>query len=334
MTIDRRMFIGLALAGGAAAAQRAPAQQWGDPPTPARSDPNAPTWPPKESYRLWPRRAPGTPGKLPAANLTMNGPREYRELWVRGVAVPQLHVFRPARPDGSALLSLPGGGYQFLSVQNEGLDVAQHFNALGTTVFVLSYRLPGEGWRNRHLVPLQDAQRAMRLIRSRAADFRIDPARLGVVGFSAGGHLAADLAAAFAEQTYENVDDADLLSARPAFAALVYPVTSLRPRQGQSRSGLNLLGEGAAPALVDARSPVLRVSAASPPSFLVHSLDDPVVPLENSLEWIAACRAAKVPVEAHLFAAGGHGYGLHLAKDLPGSKWPDLFAAWMRKNGG
>jgi acetyl esterase/lipase len=263
----------------------------------------------------------------------MNGPKGARELWVRGVPDPQLHVFRPARPDGSALLSLPGGGYQFLSVQNEGLDVAQRFSALGTTVFVLTYRLPGEGWKDRHLVPLQDAQRAMRLIRARAKEFDIDPARLGVVGFSAGGHLAADLATAYAERTYANVDEADRQSARPAFAGLVYPVTSVRPR-GQSRSGLGLLGPDASPALMDARSPVLHVTAQTPPSFLVHSLDDPVVPLENSLEWIAACRQAKVQVEAHLFAAGGHGYGLHLAKDLPGSSWPELFALWMRKNGG
>ena len=332
MAIDRRALIGLSLGAGLLAAGSARAQ-WGDPPTPAEGDPDAPAWPSRETYRLWPTRPPGAPGKLPSPNPTMNGPKGARELWVRGVPDPQLHVFRPARPDGSALLSLPGGGYQFLSVQNEGLDVAQRFTALGTTVFVLTYRLPGEGWKDRHLVPLQDAQRAMRLIRARAKEFDIDPARLGVVGFSAGGHLAADLATAYAERTYANVDEADRQSARPAFAGLVYPVTSVRPR-GQSRSGLGLLGPDASPALMDARSPVLHVTAQTPPSFLVHSLDDPVVPLENSLEWIAACRQAKVQVEAHLFAAGGHGYGLHLAKDLPGSSWPELFALWMRKNGG
>src|SRR5436305_9462135 len=138
----------------------------------------------------------------------MNGPHGSRELWLRGIASPEIQVYRPARPDGSALLALPGGGYGFLSVQNEGLDVAERFNAERTTIFVLAYRLPGEGWANRHLVPLQDAQRAMRLIRSRAADLRIDPARLGVIGFSAGGHLAAHLAPAFATPTYAPVDGA------------------------------------------------------------------------------------------------------------------------------
>lgn len=219
MTIDRRTLIGLTLSAGLLPG-RAPAQ-WGDPATPAVGDPDAPAWPSREMYRLWPKRAPGTPAKLPEPNPTMNGPRGARELWLRGIAEPQLHVFRPAKPDGSALLTLPGGGYQFLSVQNEGLDAAQRFNALGTTMFVLAYRLPGEGWANRHLVPLQDAQRAMRLIRSRAAEFHVDPARLGVLGFSAGGHLAADLATAYREQIYAAVDAADRLSARPNFVGLV-----------------------------------------------------------------------------------------------------------------
>jgi acetyl esterase/lipase len=228
MEIGRRALLGGAL--GAGVARAAAAQQWGDPPTPAWGDPAAPPWPAKERFALWPGVPPGAPPTLPAPHPTMNGPAGARELWLREIAVPEVHVFRPARPDGSALLALPGGGYQFLSVQNEGLDVAQRHNGWGTTVFVLAYRLPGEGWAERHLVPLQDAQRAMRLIRARAADFRIDPARLGIVGFSAGGHLAADLATAHAEPVYRPLDAADRLSARPAFAGLVYPVTTLRRR--------------------------------------------------------------------------------------------------------
>jgi acetyl esterase/lipase len=325
--------LGGALGAGLISATAA-AAQWGDPPTPAAGDPDAPAWPSQEVYKLWPKTAPGAPATLPAPNPTMNGPKGARELWLRGVSQAELHVFRPAKPDGSALLSLPGGGYEFLSVQNEGIDVAQRFNAAGTTVFVLVYRLPGEGWSDRHLVPLQDAQRAMRLIRARARRFNIDPARLGVIGFSAGGHLAADLATAFGERTYAAVDEADRLPARPAFAGLIYPVTSLKYWRRRPDSGTPLLGRNPPPQLVEARSPVLHVTAETPPCFLVHSLDDPVVALENSLDWIAACRAAKVPVEAHLFAAGGHGYGLHLPKDLPGSSWPDIFATWMRKNGG
>ena len=335
MRIGRRTLLGAAGLFATASAGAANAQGWGDPATPAAGDPDAPLWPAKERFRLWPGAAPGAPRTLPAFNPTMNGPRGRRELWLRGVAVPEVLVFRPARPDRSALLSIPGGGYQFVSVQNEGLDVAQRFNASRTTVFVLAYRLPGEGWGNRHLVPLQDAQRAMRLIRARATELGIDPARLGVVGFSAGGHLAADLAVAHDERIYDRIDAADSQSARPAYVGLVYPVTTLRPRGPNSRSMDTLLGANPPAAQVDARSPVLRVRKETPPAFLVHSIDDPAVPLENSLDWIAASRVAGVPVEAHLFTSGGHGYGVQMmAPDLPVARWPELFHLWLRKHGG
>jgi acetyl esterase/lipase len=263
----------------------------------------------------------------------MNNAPPNRELWIRGVPMPEVHVFRAAHPDGSSLLAVPGGGYEFLSVQNEGMDAAERFNADRTTVFVLTYRLPGEGWADRSLAPLQDAQRAMRLIRSRAAELRIDPARLGILGFSAGGHLGADLAVSFDQPTYKPVDAADRLSARPAFAGLIYPVTTLGAEtHGGSRD--NLLGPNAAADLIAARSPVLHVSGSTPPSFVVAAFDDGTVPIDNSFEWIAACRNAKVSVEANLLAEGGHGFGFRLPRDNPGSLWPDLFALWMREHGG
>lgn len=263
----------------------------------------------------------------------MSGDANYRQLWIKGIATPEVNVFRPALPDGSAILVIPGGGYEFIAVQNEGVDAAERFNADRTTIFVLSYRLPAESWADRSVVPLRDAQRAMRLIRSRAADFRIDPARLGVLGFSAGGHLAADLAVSFEERVYEPVDAADRLSARPAFAGLIYPVTTLGVgTHGGSRD--NLLGPKPAPDLIAARSPVLHISTATPPSFIVAAFDDGTVPVDNSLAWVAACRKANVSVEANLFAEGGHGFGFHLPRDNPGSRWPDLFALWMRKHGG
>jgi acetyl esterase/lipase len=255
-------------------------------------------------------------------------------LFVRGVPLPELHVFRPARPDGSAMLSIPGGGYDFVSVQNEGLDVAHRFNPEGMTVFVLTYRLPGEGWPNRDQVAIQDAQRAMRLIRSRAAEFRIDPARLGVVGFSAGGHLAADLAVSFGEPSYAPVDAADRLSARPAYAGLVYPIVSLTPRDSGTGAIEKLTGPNPPTAIIAARSPLLKVRKDVPPSFLVHATDDPVVPVEHSIRWLTACRAAGAKCEAHIFAEGSHGFGLTLPDNQPGSRWPELFALWLRKNGG
>jgi len=201
-------------------------------------------------------------------------------------------------------------------------------------VFVLTYRLPAEGWSNRALVPLQDAQRAIRLIRARSADLRIDPARLGVIGFSAGGHLASDLAVSFDQATYKSVDAADSQSARPAFVGLIYPVTTVERAKSHGGSRDNLLGAGASSELITARSPLLHVGPATPPSFVVHAFDDGTVPVGNSIDWVAASRNAKVPVEAYLLAEGGHGFGFHLPRDNPGSRWPDLFALWMRKHGG
>jgi acetyl esterase/lipase len=313
-------------------AAAAAAQDYHDP-SEIASGPAAPPWPSKERFALWPGPPPEAPRQLPRPEWTMSGDASYRQLWIKGVAAPEVNVFRPALPDGSAILAIPGGGYSFIAVQNEGVDAAERFNAERTTIFVLSYRLPGEGWVDRSIAPLQDAQRAMRLIRSRAVEFRIDPARLGILGFSAGGHLAADLAVSFDQPTYKPVDAADRLSARPAFAGLIYPVTTLGAEtHGGSRD--NLLGSNAAGDLIAARSPVLHVSPSTPPSFVVAAFDDGTVPIDNSFEWIAACRKAKVSVEAHLLSEGGHGFGFHLPRDNPGSRWPDLFALWLREHGG
>jgi acetyl esterase/lipase len=331
MQVARRAFLGTWLAALAAASVRA--QEWG-PPTLAAGDPAAPSWPSRERFALWPGSLPGRPSKPIVANWTMNGPQGGRMLFVRGVPFPEVHVFRPSRPDGSAMLSIPGGGYDFVSVQNEGLDVAHRFNPEGMTVFVLTYRLPGEGWPNRDRVAIQDAQRAMRLIRSRAAEFRIDPARLGVVGFSAGGHLAADLAVSFGEPFYAPVDAADRLSARPAYAGLIYPIVSLTPPDSGTGAIEKLTGPNPPAAIVAARSPLLKVRKDIPPSFLAHAADDPVVPVEHSIRWLTACRAAGAKCEAHIFAEGNHGFGLGLPDNQPGSRWPELFALWLRKNGG
>ena len=307
--------------------------QW-DRPTPAIGDPDTPRWPPGEHFTLWPGKPPGAPAAPIKPNWTMNGPKGERQLWIRGVSFPKVHVFRPAKPNGSALLVLPGGGYGFLSVQNEGTNAARRFAAEGITVFVLEYRLPGEGWANRNLVPLQDTQRAMRLIRSRAATLKIDPAKLGVLGFSAGAHLAADLAVSHAERTYSPVDGADALSAKPAYVGLVYPVATLVDPGGTSQSADRLLGPSPTRALLESRSPLLHVNKDTPPSFLVHAMDDAQVPHTNASRWIEAASKAGSIVESHIFAEGGHGFGLSLSRDLPGSRWPELFSLFLRKHGG
>ena len=328
--IPRRAFLGASFALFAAAAARA---QW-DKPTPAIGDPDTPRWPPGEHFALWPGKPPGAPAVPIKPDWTMNGPKGERQLWIRGVAAPTVHVFRPAKPNGSAMLVIPGGGYGFLSVQNEGTNAARRFTADGITVFVLEYRLPGEGWSNRSLVPLQDTQRAMRLIRSRAKAFRIDPAKLGVLGFSAGGHLAADLAVSHTELTYSPVDAADALSAKPAYVGLLYPVATLVDPGGTSQSADRLLGPAPPRALLGSRSPLLHVSKDMPPSFLAHAMDDPQVPPTNTFRWVEAARKAGAVVESHVFAEGGHGFGLSLSRVLPGSRWPEVFSLFLRRHGG
>ena len=281
-------------------------------------------WNAAEVIRLWPSappnggfaRQPERPDAIPN--------------FITNVAMPELRVFRPENPNGRSLLSIPGGAYRFVSIANEGVDVANAMTAKGYTVFVLVYRLPGEGWSGREDVPLQDAQRAVRLIRAQSARFGLAPYKLYAIGFSAGGHLAATLATGFAEPVYAAVDAADGLSASPNGVGLIYPVISHAPGVGHAESSRFLLGENPSAQLVAKRSPALHASAETPPVFLMHAIDDPAVPVENSLLMIEALRTAGRPVEAHLFEEGGHGFGLG-APGLPVRKWIELLTAWIER---
>jgi acetyl esterase/lipase len=291
--------------------------------------------PASATITLWPGQPPGSPPPpdlpLPRLKRTpVSGGKEYR---LKGVAAPALFVYRPARPNGAALIVMPGGGYSFLSIENEGSAPATFFTDFGYTVFVLSYRLPGEGWTNRADAPLQDALRAVRLVRSHAKTYAIDPERVAVLGFSAGGHVAASLATDHALPLYNAVDAADTLSARPALVGLMYAVTTMKPLETHSVSRANLLGATPSAELVARRSPLLHIGAGTPPCFVACALDDPVVPPFCSIDWLAACQAAKVPVEGHFFEKGGHGFGLRLSTDNPGALWPELFRLWMGKHG-
>lgn len=325
MQIDRRTLIGGAAALSLATGARA---QTGA--TPYVLGTGTAAWPPREHFKLWPGSPPGAPSPLPTNNFTING--SFRELWLRGVSEPMVGVYRPAKPDGRAVLSIPGGGYNFVSVENEGVDVAKALTPHGITVFVLAYRLPGEGWANRVDVPLQDAQRAMRLIRANAAKYGIDPAKLGLAGFSAGGHLGGMLAVGHADPVYKPADAADTASARPAYAGLIYPAMSFHSAGFEDRKSNGLWGETTDIATRDRYTPLTRIDAQTPPIFLVHAIDDGTVPIRQSLATIEACLAHKVPVEAHLFEKGGHGFGaLHLPADSPGRLWTDVFARWTAK---
>lgn len=282
-------------------------------------------WQRAPAVPLWPDGPPGggfTPGILP---------EDSPPVFQHNIDRPYLRLFRPSRGNGRALLVIPGGAYTFVSIDNEGVDVGKALSAVGYTIFVLVYRLPGEGWANRADVPLQDAQRSMRLIRSLASRYDYDPAQVGVLGFSAGGHLAASLVTGFAERVYIPADAADRLDARPFAAGLVYPVISMTSPVTHAESRTHLLGVDPRPDEVERRSPALQVSMATPPTFLVHALDDPAVPPENSIEMMQALRAARRPVEAHFFEEGGHGFGLGPA-DLPVRRWPEAFAAFLDRH--
>ncbi len=248
-----------------------------------------------------------------------------------GVTQPTLAVFRPAVPEGSAVLILPGGGYQRLSIDIEGYDVARVMNKSGVTAFVLTYRLPHEGWQDAPDVPLQDAQRAIRLIRANAARFSIEPLRVGVLGFSAGGHLAASLATRSDAKVYPMLDEADAESAAPVTAALLYPVITMLPPFAHEASRAQLLGDNPSTELRGAYSCERLVTRDTPPCFIAATLDDPDVPPDNSLEMLASLRVAHVESELHLFSAGGHGFGLAIGE--PAGAWPELFVRWARTHG-
>ncbi|TDW59932.1 acetyl esterase/lipase [Novosphingobium sp. PhB55] len=287
-----------------------------------------------EVVPLWPGAAPGAPA-APIHRKVADQSRDPAkpDRWVTGIDRPVLVVKRPARPNGSAMLIVPGGGYGFLSYDNEGTSQAAWLNARGVTAFILLYRLPGEGWSQREDVPLQDAQRAMRLIRAGASRFGIDPGKVGVLGFSAGGHLAGSLATRHSERVYQPVDQADSQSAAPQVAGLVYPVVSLLAPFTHVGSRDNLLGPGSTPAMQKPRSVEERVDGATCPTFLVHAADDGLVPPANSIALFQALQEAKRASALHIFENGGHGFGVRLPATMQAAAWPSLFASFAATHG-
>ena len=328
MTLNRRTLMGLAATGMAGAA-------FGQTPPPATGGALPAGLPqPTETIDLWPKGAPGAPagGLKETVNERSTDP-QLTDRAVFGVSRPRMAAFRPSRPNGAAVLITPGGGYRWVVVDKEGYELGRWLSARGYTVFVLFYRLPGEGWSAGPNVVLQDSQRAMRLIRHRAASFGIDPERVAAMGFSAGGHACADLAARFATPVYDAVDQADSLSARPFVAAPIYPVISMSAPMAHAGSREKLIGATASAALETAHSPHLNIPANAPPHFILHAEDDDVVPVENALVLRAALRAKNIPVETHLFTHGGHGFGLRKTVGKPVEAWPDLFATWAHSQG-
>jgi acetyl esterase/lipase len=323
--MDRRNMIGMGLA-AAAFAKPALAD------TLMSGDGSVPT-DPKEIITLWPGIAPGGAGlHLPNRIQNRDPGAAPIDRYIDQVGAPSMMVFRPDKPDGSAMIVAPGGGYVREMMDFEGTDVARRFNATGVTVFVLRYRLPGEGWAHRSDVPLQDAQRAMRLVRFHAAHYGLDPARIGFMGFSAGGHLACSIATRFAANVYAPTDAADHVDARPSFSVPMYPVVTMGPGcHAGSRD--NLLGPNPSAELIDAYSCEKHIPADAPPTWLCLAADDTTVPpLPNAGVYFTALQAAKIPSEIHIFEAGGHGFGIAKTVGKPDAAWPDLLLAWGRSH--
>lgn len=290
------------------------------------------TWPayPAEEIDLWPGTPPGAPAVLPVEQVIETGNEQHHGRMVKGIVRPRMKVFRPTKPNGAALLVTPGGGYSVIVIDVEGYQVGPWLSERGWTVFVLYYRLPGEGWANRADVPLADAQRAMRLIRSRAAHYGVNPDKVGALGFSAGGHVCGDLATRYDAKVYAPVDAADRLSARPAIAAPIYAVQSMSLPLAHGGSRDMLLGPNPSVETQRAHSPAHNVTAAAPPFFMAHAEDDTTVSVENTAEMRSALKAAGLNVETHLFAAGQHGLGLAGPTGEPARRWKEMFAVWAQ----
>lgn len=265
-----------------------------------------------EPILLWPS---GAPGESQDADPEEQQPLRPGDSTIRitNVSRPTLTVFQP-KPEqntGASVLICPGGGYKILAFNKEGTEVAEWLNKLGVTAFVLKYRVPATNGRERHEAPIQDAQRALRLIRHRVSEWKLDPNRIGVLGFSAGGHLAALLSTNSVPSAYEPRDEVDRVNARPDFSILVYPAYLATKTDTL-----------AAPVQVDAKTPA---------TFLVQTEDDGVR-VESSIVYYLALKQAKVSAEMHLYPRGGHGYGLRPSKD-PVSSWPLRAEAWMKSTG-
>lgn len=290
---------------------------------------------PDDWVALWPGPAPGEPAVLPQEQIVERSadPAQPDRI-IAAIAQPRMAVFRPERPSGgAAVLIAPGGGYRHVVIDKEGFEMGRWLAARGITAFVLFYRLPHQGWASGPDTPLADAQRAIRLIRHDAAAFGIDPARVGVMGFSAGGHVAATLATGFARPAYTPIDAADRLSARPDAAALIYPVIAMRAALAHPGSRERLLGTAPRPGQELAHSPDHQVPADAPPFFLLHAEDDEIVPVGNTLAMRDAAKARGIRVDTHLYAAGGHGFGISRAAGKPVALWPETWLAWARAGG-
>lgn len=247
------------------------------------------------------------------------------------VTIPTLSIFLPkdAKPNQTAVIICPGGGYMHLAFDKEGTKVAEWFNSLGIAAFVLKYRLPNDLiMKNKNVGPLQDAQEAVRYVRQNAAKLNIDPNKIGILGFSAGGHLASTLSTHYDDKVYESTYK---VSARPDFSILMYPVISMENQITHKGSQTNLLGSNPSQDLIDSYSNEKKVTSKTPPAFLIHATDDTVVIPENSINYYLALKKNGIKAELHLYEKGGHGFGLGV--NDTSKFWTRDCVEWLKANG-
>jgi len=275
-------------------------------------------------------------GKVPGAihNPGYQQTVDSADNWIkmRFVSEPTLRMYpAPAqKATGTAIIICPGGGYSGLAIGHEGTQVAEWLNSLGITAFVLNYRLPNDAIMvDKSIGPLQDAQKAMRIVRQHAKEWGIHPGKIGIMGFSAGGHLASTLSTHFNEKVYES---ADATNARPDFSLLIYPVITMDAVATHMGSRVNLLGENPTSDRLKHFSNELRVNSETPPAFLIHSIDDAAVPVQNSIGYAQALAKHHVPCELHIYQSGGHGYGLGRSENTE-SSWPEACRKWLVARG-
>jgi acetyl esterase/lipase len=298
----------------------------------AQVEKTTPRFPPLQL--LWPKGGPGVKGPLPKDGvLALDFGKSLRDMFnhasLADVAGVVVYLAPADKANGAAVVICPGGGYGHLAADHEGEQIAHWLNSLGVAGIVLKYRL---GPRYHYPTQLHDAQRALRLVRSQAESWKIDPGRVGIMGFSAGGHLASTAATQFDAGKADKDDPVASQSCRPDFAILMYPVIRLDGPFSHGGSRINLLGKDANAALIDSLNNDKRVTAKTPPTFLVHTSEDKAVPAENSAVFYLALTKHKVPAEMHVYEKGAHGLGLGPA-GLPYSSWPERCAAWLSSRG-
>lgn len=284
-------------------------------------------------YKLWPTTPPGSAGlmlveKSKDSSKDPNDPQRTLE----GIGDPTIRAFLPKTPNGSAVVITVGGGYTSLVIDKEGTDIANWLNTLGVTAFVIKNRLPAEGHADGKNVPLQDAQRALRLVRANAAEWKLDPAKIGAVGLSSGGHLASTLGTNYAKKVYEAVDASDSVSARPDFLILAYGPHSGNARKFLINPDQKPIEPAEKQALYDEYPTDQQVTKDTAPTFLVSAGNDEKVDSRNSTRFYNALKAAGVPAELHVFQDGKHGFAIRNAKDYPVAIWTVLAENWLRSN--